>query len=98
MSHGTSRISSHHMRQNVGTLWTMRRLDSSARCALFARAGGWELSVLVDGVSLLTEQCSRSSDAFNLAEKWKLRMLHQGWVQIVPREPPSDPIVDPRPL
>lgn len=96
MSHRRSRSSGQQTRNDVGTLSTMRRLDRRARCALFARPGGWELSVIVDGGPLLTQQVPRSSDAFSLAEKWKLRMLHHGWVQLVPREPPGDPIVEPR--
>ena len=84
MNHRTSRSTGPETRQDIGTLWMMRRLDSQARCALLARGGGWELCVLVDGVSRLTQQCACPSDAFNLGKRWKLRMLQQGWV---PRRP-----------
>ena len=70
---------------DVGTVWTMRRPDHAARCALLSIADGWELRVLVDGESLLSEQCSRVDEAFELAERWKRRMLDQGWQQVVPR-------------
>jgi hypothetical protein len=63
----------------------MRRPDHAARCALLAIADGWELRVLVDGESLLSEQCTRVDEAFELAERWKRRMLDQGWQQVVPR-------------
>jgi hypothetical protein len=70
---------------DVGTLWTMQRRDRSARCALMACPGHWELRVLVDGDILLSECCARPNDAFVLAEQWKRRMLERGWQQIVPR-------------
>lgn len=69
---------------DVGTLWTMRRGGRRARCALFARAGAWELRVLVDGVVTLTERCGRGADTFVLAETWKRRMAGDGWWQVLP--------------
>ena len=72
--------------EDVGTLWTMQRLESSARCALMARSGRWEVRVLVDGTLLLAEQCARADAAFHLADRWRQRMLQDGWHQIVPRE------------
>jgi hypothetical protein len=44
----------------------------------------WELRVLVDGQVLLAERCPRGAEAFALADKWRGRMLDQGWLQIVP--------------
>ena len=72
--------------EDVGTLWTMQRLESSARCALMACSGRWEVRVLVDGTLLLAEPCGRADVAFHLADRWKQRMLQDGWHQIVPRE------------
>jgi hypothetical protein len=69
---------------DVGTLWTMRRQGLAARCALIAWPGDWELRVLVDGEILLTERCPRGNEAFALAERWRGRMLKQGWEQLVP--------------
>jgi hypothetical protein len=69
---------------DVGTLWTMRRLGCVARCALMAWSADWELRVLVDGDILLAERCPRGAEAFALADEWRSRMLDQGWLQIVP--------------
>jgi hypothetical protein len=69
---------------DVGTLWTMRRSGHGARCALMSCLGEWELRVLVDGDTLLTERCRRGPEAFAVAEVWKRRMLEQGWHQVVP--------------
>jgi hypothetical protein len=76
--------SPHDPPHDVGTLWMMRRLTHSARCALLAWPGGWELRVLVDGDILCSERCARTDDTFALADRWKRRMLDQGWKQVVP--------------
>ena len=73
---------------DVGTLWTMKRLDSRARCALIAWRDHWELQVLIDNEVLLTERCERADDAFTVANRWRQRMLANGWQQIVPRPAP----------
>jgi hypothetical protein len=70
--------------KDVGTLWTMRRSDHRARCALVERLGSWELRVLIDGEMLLAERCPRGSEAFALADQWKRRMRDDGWHQVVP--------------
>jgi hypothetical protein len=64
---------------DIGTLWTMRRFDHVARCALFERLGQWEVRVLVDGIMLHAERCPRGAEAFALADRWKERMLTDGW-------------------
>ena len=69
---------------DVGTLWTMYRFDHRARCALFSRAGKWELRVLVDGLLTLTERCDRGGDTFLLAELWRRRLAEDGWRQVLP--------------
>ncbi len=71
---------------DVGTIWTMRLAAQVARCALMARLGEWELRVIVDGVTRLTERCERGSQAFAVAEEWRRRMLIEGWCQVVPRQ------------
>ena len=69
---------------DVGTLWTMRRHDRTARCALISRRGRLEVQVLVDGDILLSQSCDRASEAFTLADGWKLRMADKGWRQVTP--------------
>jgi hypothetical protein len=75
---------------DVGTLWTMRRLGFGARCALIARPGEWEIRVLVDGQILLAQRRPRGNEAFALAARLKGRMVERGWEQIVP-VPPCHP-------
>jgi hypothetical protein len=70
---------------DVGTLWTMRRGDRHARCALIAWPADWELRVLIDGETLLTQRSARGAETFRLAEQWRRRMVQNGWVQVVPR-------------
>lgn len=69
---------------DVGTLWTMRRHEHRARCALIARHNNWELRVLVDGAILVSERCDRGAETFALAESMKEKMLRAGWQQILP--------------
>ncbi len=85
MRNGTPRRRREERPNDVGTIWTMKRPDHAARCALIAHADGWELRVLVDGEALLSERCARAGDAFELAAGWKRRMLDQGWQQVLPR-------------
>jgi hypothetical protein len=65
----------------------MRRSERSARCALMTGAADWELRVLVEGDILLTERCSTAADAFEVAERWRQRMLLRGWHQVKPGVP-----------
>ena len=69
---------------DVGTLWTMRHSEQRARCALLAWPADWELRVIVDGRTLLSQRCPRGGEAFEIAETWKQRMVEQHWTQIVP--------------
>lgn len=75
--------------RDVGTLWMMRRSGHLVRCALLAWTVDWELRVVVDGETLLSERCPRGAEAFSLAERWRGRMLDQGWQQIVPNLRPG---------
>ena len=70
--------------EDIGTLWTMRRYERVARCALLSWTGRFEIRVLVEGRILLTERCDRAVDAFMLAEGWKRKMSDKGWQQIRP--------------
>lgn len=86
MASRDSRTRHHEQPKDVGTLWTMQRFDASARCALMAWNRSWELRVLVDGTPLLVERCASSSEAFGVAERWRERLVDDGWEQIVPRQ------------
>ena len=78
---GATRI---HDPQDVGTLWTMRRQEHSARCALIARRASWLLRVLIDRDLLLEERCDGAAEAFAIAERWKEQMRLDGWQQVLP--------------
>ena len=47
------------VRRDIGTLWTLSRGESTARCALLALAVGLELRVLLDGDVLKAERCGK---------------------------------------
>jgi hypothetical protein len=81
----TPRQSDQIGQRDVGTLWTLLRRDRTARCALMAWPEAWEIRVLIDGAVLLSERCDRAHEAFELAERWKNRMLERGWRAVVPR-------------
>jgi hypothetical protein len=40
--------------------------------------------VLLDGDILRAERCARYEQAFELAERWRGRMIDRGWVQLRP--------------
>ena len=81
---------------DVGTLWTMDRREHQARCGLFARRNGWEVRVLIGGDLLLEERCTRADEAFSIGERWRLRMLQDGWRQLMPTSPAREPGASPR--
>jgi hypothetical protein len=91
----TSRRSRDEEPNDVGTLWTMRRLGRRARCALLAWPGDWEIRVLIDDQPLLSERCGRAENAFAVAETWKRRMREDGWHQVIPN--PRRTLSDGRP-
>lgn len=70
--------------EDIGTLWSMARGDHRARCVLMVFRGRWEIRVLVDGTSVLSEHCSEPAAGFVLAEKWKRQMFAHGWRQVMP--------------
>ena len=73
---------------DVGTLWTMKRHDLCARCALISNEDDWEVRVVVDDAALFAESCASAELAFRLAERWKALMAERGWRQIVPGKAP----------
>jgi hypothetical protein len=87
----TSKASHGNAPRDVGTLWMMRRSGHLVRCALLAWPVEWELRVVVDGEILLAERCPRGAEAFRLSERWRDRMLEQGWQQVVPGAPRGRP-------
>ena len=68
--------------RDIGTLWTLNRGESSARCVLLAMPVGLELRVLMDGSILRAERCHRHDEAFELAERWRNRMMDRGWTRL----------------
>jgi len=70
------------VRRDIGTLWTLKRGESKARCVLLALADGLELRVLMDGAILRGERCERYQEAFELAERWRARMMDRGWMRL----------------
>jgi hypothetical protein len=70
---------------DVGTLWTLRSVEGRARCALLSWPRDWELRVVINGDTCLTRRCSNAQEAFALAERWKRKLIAQGWRQVIPR-------------
>lgn len=71
--------------RSVGTLWTLQRGESVARCSLVAAGGGLQLRVLMDGGVLRCERCESHQTAFELGERWRTRMMERGWVRVTPQ-------------
>ena len=90
-----SRSSRQDGAEDVGTLWTMHRREHSARCALIARRSGWEVRVLIGRDSLLEERCDRADEAFSIGERWRVRLLEDGWQQVVPPSRDRGSLTDP---
>ena len=78
----SSAVSRDQSLRDIGTLWTLTRGESSARCVLMALSVGLELRVLMDGSILRTERCGRHDQAFALAERWRDRMMDRGWTRL----------------
>ena len=70
--------------QDVGTLWTLRREEYTARCTLLSWSPDWELRVVMEQDILLAKRCRSTVDAFELAEHWRRGLLEHGWEQIIP--------------
>ena len=65
--------------EDIGTLWTLQRHESTARCALPVFAERCELHVFVNGQPLLSQRCDLQHEVFELAERWRARMAERGW-------------------
>jgi hypothetical protein len=78
----SSALSNNGSVRDIGTLWSLTRGESSARCVLLALPVGLELRVVMDGSVLRTEHCERHDQAFELAERWRDRMLDRGWSRL----------------
>lgn len=75
--------------RNVGTLWTLRQGGLKARCALLSWPDVWEVRVVMDGQTLVSERCVRTEEAFAFAERWRRELRARSWQQVVP--PPAGP-------
>jgi hypothetical protein len=73
--------------QDVGTLWTLRRDEYTARCTLLSWSPDWELRVVIEKDILLAKGCRTTVDAFELAEHWRRGLLEHGWEQVIPIAP-----------
>src|SRR5215204_4654039 len=69
--------------QDVGTLWTLRREEYTARCILLSWSPNWELRVVMEKDILLAKRCRTTAEAFDLAEHWRRGLLPHGWEQII---------------
>ena len=78
----SSALSNNGNLRDIGTLWSLTRGESSARCVLLALPVGLELRVVMDGSVLRSEHCERHDQAFELAERWRDRMLDRGWSRL----------------
>jgi hypothetical protein len=74
---------------DVGTLWTLRREEYTARCSLLSWSSEWELRVVIEKDVLHTRRCSSTADAFELAEHWQRGLVGHGWQQIIPMSAPA---------
>lgn len=70
--------------RDIGTLWTVKRGESTAQCVLLTVGDALELRVVLDGTILRSDRCDRHAAAFELAERWRARMIDRGWTKVVP--------------
>ena len=73
--------------RNVGTLWTLKRGESTARCGLISMQDTLQLRVWLDGAPLRSEDCGSYALAFELGDRWRVRMMERGWLQVTPLAP-----------
>ena len=82
MAHQESRSAGRESGRSIGTLWTVTRGESTARCVLIKTSDGLELRVLLDESRLRTQECDSHRAAFELADCWRERMTARGWVAV----------------
>lgn len=70
--------------RDIGTLWTLKRGESTALCSLSVIYDGLELRVVMDGTILRSDRCDRHEKAFELAERWRTRMMDRGRMKVMP--------------
>ena len=70
--------------QDVGTLWTLRRDEYTARCCLLSWSPDWELRVVMENDVLVAKRCRTTAEAFELAEHWRCGLMEHGWEPIGP--------------
>ena len=76
--------SSDRSQRDIGTLWTLKRGESTVLCSLSVISDGLELRVVMDGTILRSDRCDRHEKAFELAERWRMRMIDRGWMKVMP--------------
>jgi hypothetical protein len=69
------------IRFDVGTLWTLERDSYTARCALLWVPHAWELRVLIDEETLLSERCHTQAQVLAVANAWNARLQGCGWFE-----------------
>ena len=75
----SSALSNNGNLRDIGTLWTLTRGESSARCVLMALPVGLELRVVMDGSVLRSEHCERHDQAFD-ARRALARSHARSWL------------------
>ena len=79
----SSALSNNGNLRDIGTLWSLTRGESSARCVLLATARrAWS-----SGSSWTARSCGPSTASATirpstLAERWRDRMLDRGWSRL----------------
>jgi hypothetical protein len=79
------RTKSGQTERSIGTLWTLRRGESTARCTLLVSEDGLQVRVSMDDAPLRSERCDTHQHSFELADRWRSRMMERGWSQVVPQ-------------
>jgi hypothetical protein len=79
-THRTRPAEARVVERSIGTLWTLTRGESTARCILVALADGLDLRVLLDEARLRAERCDSHQSALELAGRWRQRMIDRGWI------------------
>ena len=77
------------LRFDVGTLWTLERDAHVARCALIWLPHAWELRVLIDDDTMLSEQCRTQHGVFAVAGAWQAKLREVGWDEPSATYPPT---------
>jgi hypothetical protein len=66
----------------LGDVFTLRKGDADAHCALQTHEFGWELRLMVGTAAELwmSRVCRTQDDVLTTGEQWKAAMIEKGWV------------------